>query len=177
MSSIDTAAAVFTNLRVAYAALTCKLYGNESNTINEALERQMQAWLAQCLPLTKLSKSPVFLNQCCAICLALSLSPAACHRAGSVTVDNHVGQGPKDLMSANSIVLKVLPLLLRICCMSWRVLCVTLNSKCIASTFLGTRKGFPWETKIPAKSAGKVVVEEFAHTHTQQASEWQGLQR
>eukprot|EP00953_Heterococcus_sp_UTEX-ZZ885_P012553 7201-Heterococcus_DN1.PRE.1 len=76
--------AVFTDLRLAYAALAYKLYNNESSTSNEALERQMQAWLAQCLPLTRLSRSPAFLAQCCATYLALSQLPAAYHREASV---------------------------------------------------------------------------------------------
>jgi hypothetical protein len=113
---LECSTVVFTDLRVAYAALTYKLHGTEAESSNEALESQMKAWLATCMPLSKLGRSPAFLAQCCATYLALSLSPAAYHRAGSVTVDNHVGHGPKDLMSANSIVLKVLPLLLRICC-------------------------------------------------------------
>ena len=68
--------AVFTDLRIAYAALTYKSHGNGSDS-HEALERHMQAWLAQCLPLTKLSKSPAFLAQCCATHLAHAQLPAA----------------------------------------------------------------------------------------------------
>jgi hypothetical protein len=63
-------AAVFTDLRVAYVALTFKLYANRVDDINEALERQMIAWLAKCMPLAKVSTSPAFLAQCCAAHLA-----------------------------------------------------------------------------------------------------------
>jgi Telomere resolvase len=123
--------AVFTDLRVAYAALTYKLYGNESSTSNEALERQMQAWLAQCLPLTKLSRSRAFLTHCSVMYLAFPQSPAACHRAVSVAASNHdqhVAVLPdelaqrkatgelKQVKDAHSTVLKVLPLLVRMYC-------------------------------------------------------------
>jgi hypothetical protein len=64
--------AVFTDLRIAYVALTYKLYGNRVDDINEALERQMIAWLANCMPLAKLSTSPAFSAQCCATYLASS---------------------------------------------------------------------------------------------------------
>jgi Telomere resolvase len=120
--------AVFTDLRLAYAALAYKLYNNESSTSNEALERQMQAWLAQCLPLTKLSRSPAFLAQCCATYLALSQLPAAYHREASVAVNTHVHheaapperfQVPSNsghVVGKRSILLRLLPLLVRVYC-------------------------------------------------------------
>jgi hypothetical protein len=120
---------VFTDLRIAYVALTFKLHGHESGSSNGALERQMQAWLAKCLPLTKLSKSPAFLAQCCAAHLALSQLPAACHLAVSLAAANHrrnvaasphdrdpAAAQPRDIVDTHSIVLKVLPLLVRMCC-------------------------------------------------------------
>jgi hypothetical protein len=118
--------AVFTDLRIAYVALTFRLYGNRPDSINEALERQMKAWLEQCLPLAKLSKSPAFLAQCCATYLASSQLPASCRREVSVAVayrDSCAGAlpherdaaaaEPRKIMDTHSIVLKVLPLLVR----------------------------------------------------------------
>jgi Telomere resolvase len=64
--------AVFTDLRVAYAALAYNLHSKEPSTSNEALERQMQAWLAQCLPCTKSNRSRAFLTQCCDTYFALA---------------------------------------------------------------------------------------------------------
>eukprot|EP00953_Heterococcus_sp_UTEX-ZZ885_P010624 6203-Heterococcus_DN1.PRE.1 len=117
--------AVFTDLRVAYAALTYKLYGNESDGSNEALDRQMKAWLANCMPLTKLSRSPAFFAQCCATYLVLSQLPAAYHREASVAVNNHVHHetppterfqvtsNSGHVVDTRSSVLRVLPLLMR----------------------------------------------------------------
>jgi hypothetical protein len=122
---------VFTDLRVAYAALTYKLHGHESGSSNGALERQMQAWLAKCLPLTKLSTSPAFLTQCCAAHLATMQVPDSCRGEASVDVNNHdhhIAPAPieraqvqstanRDYVSdTRSIVLRVLPLLVRMYC-------------------------------------------------------------
>jgi hypothetical protein len=116
--------AVFTDLRIAYDALTFKLHGNRADSINEALDRQTKAWLAQCLPLTKLSKSPAFLAQCCATYLATPQVPDSCRWEVSVAVAyrkscvgappherDSAAAEPKKIMDTHSIVLKVLPLL------------------------------------------------------------------
>jgi hypothetical protein len=121
-------AVVFTDLRVAYVALTFKLYANRTDDINEALDRQMKAWLANCMPLAKLSKSPAFLAQCCATYLASLQLPASCRREVSVAAAaraQHVAPPrherdsaaePVKIMDTHSIVLKVLPLLVRRYC-------------------------------------------------------------
>ena len=80
---------MFTDLRIAYVALTFKLYGNSVDDINEALERQMIAWLANCMPLAKLSTSPAFLAECCATYLAHAQLPSVCRREVSVAAANH----------------------------------------------------------------------------------------
>jgi hypothetical protein len=123
--------AVFTDLRIAYVALTFKLYGNRVDDINEALERQMIAWLANCMPLAKLSTSPAFFAQCCATYLASSQLPAICHHKVSVAANNHhqhAAAHPDEraqlkatakidkITDTRSIVLKVLPLLVRMYC-------------------------------------------------------------
>jgi hypothetical protein len=116
--------AVFTDLRIAYVALTFKLYGNRVDNINEALERQMIEWLTNCMPLAKMSRSPAFLAQCCATYLATPQVPDSCRREVSVAVayrESCVGAPPHErdsaaaeprkIMDTHSIVLKVLPLL------------------------------------------------------------------
>jgi hypothetical protein len=116
--------AVFTDLRIAYVALTFKLYGNRVDDINEALERQMIAWLANCMPLAKLSTSPAFFAQCCATYLATPQVPDSCRREASVAAANRergvaapaherdlAAAEPRKIMDTHSIVLKVLPLL------------------------------------------------------------------
>jgi Telomere resolvase len=119
--------AVFTDLRVAYAALTFELYGNESQGSNEALESQMHTWLVKCLPLSKLGRSPSFLTQCCSTYLALSQLPAARHQEASVDIHyaQHVAPSPDEralaqssakrvyISDTRSIVLRLLPLLVR----------------------------------------------------------------
>jgi Telomere resolvase len=127
---LGCSSAVFTDLRVAYAALTYKLYGTEAASSNKDLDSQMQAWLDKCMPLTKLSRSPAFLAQCWATYLQL---PAACRREVPVTASNHEQHvaAPSDeraqdkatsksdhVIDTRSIVLRVLPLLVRMYCKS-----------------------------------------------------------
>ena len=125
---LGSSAAVFTDLRIAYAGLTYKLYGTESDSSNDALENQMQAWLAKCMPLAKMSRSPAFLAQCCANYLSISQLPAACRQEVPITASNHeqhVAPSPEraqdratsksdHVIDTRSIVLRVLPLLVRI---------------------------------------------------------------
>jgi hypothetical protein len=62
---LSCSTAVFTDLRIAYTALTFKLYAIRPEGSSDALSSQMKEWLAQCLPLAKLGTSPTFLAQCC----------------------------------------------------------------------------------------------------------------